>query len=372
MAAVNSIIENIRPYRVASHKVWMVSPEERSKVLKLDWNESTVGPAPEVREALKALMEEDDFFHLYPSTYNEELMFALCAYTGMTQENIQYFGSSDSLHEYICRAYLEKGDKVLVLWPSYDNFRVTAESTGAVLSYSEMSSDFVCDFGKLFTDLRAVQPKLAYICNPNNPTGTLLSPRDIEELLKAFPDTIFLIDEAYEEFSASSVMAFVNSYENLLVTRTLSKAFGLANLRFGYLVASESNIEAVSRIRNPKNITTFTQVAATEALRHQDHMWAYVEEVKAARSFFIEALNGQPYADRYEAFPSEGNFVLIRCRDAMVKAATLQFLEQNNIFIRNVSQAESLANCVRITIGTREQMQRVLDVLGLAIEWKIV
>ena len=373
MSYVNPRLLTLKPYKVASHKIWSVPAGERSGILKLDWNEATVPPSPKVRQALKDLMEEEDFFHLYPSTFNEELMRSLSAYTGMPEANIQYFGSSDSLHEYIARAYLGEGKKVLVLWPSYDNFRLTAESTGAKLCYSEMSSDFELSLQQLREDLEREKPDMAYVCNPNNPTGTLIPSACVEELVNDFRDTVFLLDEAYIEFSgAASSCRLVLHHENLLVTRTLSKAFGLANIRFGYLIASEENIQAISRIRNPKNITTFTQVAAIAALKDTAYMRAYAEEVRSAREIFINGMNREPLKDFFEAFPSCGNFVLLRCRNAGTKQAILKWYEAHNIFVRNVSQSASLVNCIRVSVGTEDQMQQVLDVTRLAIEEKII
>ena len=373
MNFVNPRLLNLKPYKVASHKIWAVPAGERSRILKLDWNEATVPPSPKVKEALRNLMDEEDFFHLYPSTFNEKLMQALSRYTGMPEANLQYFGSSDSLHEYIARAYLGEGKKVLVLWPSYDNFRLTAESSGAVLCYSEMNADFEFSLKQLREDLAREDPSMAYICNPNNPTGTLIPSDCVEELIRDFPETMFLLDEAYIEFSgAASSCRLVQDHENLLVTRTLSKAFGLANIRFGYLVASEANIQAISRIRNPKNITTFTQAAAAAALEDADYMRAYAREVMSAREIFILGMNRKPLGDFFEAFPSSGNFVLLRCRDAAVKEAILKWYEAHDIFVRNVSQSASLANCIRVSIGTEDQMQQVLNVTRLAIEEKII
>ena len=373
MSYVDPRLLTLKPYTVASHKIWSVPACERSRILKLDWNEATVPPSPKVREALKSLMDEEDFFHLYPSTFNEELMQALSAYTGMPAANIQYFASSDSLHEYIARAYLGEGKKVLVLWPSYDNFRLTAESTGAVMCYSEMSADFELSLQKLREDLAREKPAMAYICNPNNPTGTLIPSGCVEELVSAFKDTLFLLDEAYIEFSGTSSSGrLALEHENILVTRTLSKAFGLANIRFGYLIASRENIQAISRIRNPKNITTFTQVAAIAALQDADYMRAYAKEVMSAREIFVSGMNREPLKDCFEAFPSSGNFVLIRCRNARTKAAILKWYEEHNIFVRNVSQSASLVNCIRVSVGTEAQMQQVLDVTKLAIQEKII
>ncbi len=373
MIRVNPRLLNLKPYKVASHKIWSVPASERAAILKLDWNEATIPPSPKVREALKKLISEEDFLHLYPSTFNDELMQALSSYTGMPEENLQYFGSSDSLHEYIARAYLDEGRKVLVLWPSYDNFRLTAESTGASMCYSEMSRDFEFSLEQFKTDLTREKPDMAYICNPNNPTGTLLSAETVEELTGEFPETVFLLDEAYIEFSGeASSCPLVRKYDNLLVTRTLSKAFGLANIRFGYLIASAANIQAISRIRNPKNIMTFTQVAAIAALQDADYMRAYAEEVKMARALLIGGMNSAPLSAHFRAFPSFGNFVLVRCDSADTKAKILDWYESRDIYVRPVSQSESLTDCIRISIGTSKQIETVLQATRLAITEKII
>lgn len=373
MIHINPYVQNIKPYTVASHKIWAVSPEERAGILKLDWNEASVDPSPKVMAALKELMAQGDFFRLYPSTFNEELMDAISEYTGMPRENLQYFGSSDSLHEYIARTYLGEGTKVLVLWPSYDNFRLTAESSGAKLYFSEMDENFVFSAQKLAADLKAVKPELCYVCNPNNPTGTLIGKDVIRDLLDRFPDTVFLIDEAYTEFAGdASVKELTLNHENLLVTRTLSKAFGLANMRFGYLIASSANIEVISRIRNPKNITTFTQVAAAAALRDAGYMRGFAKEVEEGRRHFIDTVNRTELDAKLQAFESKGNFVLLRCQSAEIKAALIAHYEADNIFVRNVSQSASLANCIRITVGTKAQMERVIRSTMLAFEREII
>ena len=366
MSLWNETLNTIKPYTVASHKIWAVEPAERSQILKLDWNEATIPPSPLVRQRLMALMEEEDVFRLYPSTFNEALMARLAEYSGLPEENIQYFGGSDDLHEYLARAYLKEGDRVLILWPSYDNFRLTAESTGARLFYAELGEDFAFDETDFRRRMEAVKPRLVYICNPNNPTGTLI-PRDtIARLLEDYPDSCFVVDEAYGEFAEESAEELVLSRENLLITRTLSKAFGLANLRFGYLLASRANIQAISKIRNPKNINTFTQVAATAALEDAAYMRQYVAMVQEGRRYFIDAINQGPLNAYMKAFESQGNFVLIRCRTPEVKTVLNRQWEARNIFVRDVRQSASLEGCLRVTIGKKSQMEQVIACASLA------
>ena len=102
----NKYLRNLKPYKLASHAIWTVSPSERDKVLKLDWNEATLPPSPLVKQRITELLEEPDFFHLYPMTHNDVLLHRLAEYVGISEDNVQYFASSDALHEYICKVYI--------------------------------------------------------------------------------------------------------------------------------------------------------------------------------------------------------------------------------------------------------------------------
>lgn len=360
MSYINKYLRNFKPYKVASHKVWQVNNQERAKILKLDWNESTVQPSPLVKSRLETLMK-DDFLNLYPATYNEKLHSLLSEYVNLSKNNVQYFASSDSLHEYIAKMYITVGDPVLILWPSYDNFRLTAQVAGAQVMFWDLNSDFTFNSDLFEEKIKRKNPSLVYICNPNNPTGLLLSKNYIEHLLKKFPCTMFLIDEAYIEFSPNeSCKDLVVEYDNLLISRTMSKAFGLANIRFGYLLASSENIQYISSIRNPKNITTFAQEAVIGALLDVEYMKNYVNRVNNAKNIFISKIN-EISGNKFFAYESSANFVLVRCEDLLTKSEILNFLERNNVFVRNVSQSESVKDCIRITIGTEEQMDIVID-----------
>jgi len=284
----NKYLRNLAPYKLASHTIWSVEPSKRNEMLKLDWNEATMPPSPLVKQRILELLNEPDCFHLYPTVKNEKLLKALADYVGLPVENIQYFASSDALHEYICKVFISVGDPVMILGPSYDNFRLTCQANGADVFFSEYNADFSFDADRFENDIRQKEPAVVYICNPNNPTGNRHSYDYIEHLLNEFTDTLFLVDEAYYEFSGLSVKDLVLKYDNLLISRTMSKAFALANFRVGYLIASKENVQFVNRIRNPKNISTLAQVAALAALEDVDHMWTYVQEVLKGKQYFIE------------------------------------------------------------------------------------
>lgn len=357
----NKYLRNLKPYKLASHKIWSVSPEGRKGILKLDWNEATIPPSPKVREALQALIDEPEFFNLYPTTLNERLLNALSNFTELPKENLQYFGSSDALHEYICKVFIGVGDPVMILGPSYDNFRLTCQANGGEVFYSNYNEDFTFDAERFENDIIKIEPAVVYICNPNNPTGNLHHKLYIEHLLNAFPDTLFLIDEAYMEFGGESAKDLVLKYDNILISRTMSKAFALANFRVGYLMASKDNIQFINKIRNPKNLSTIAQTAAIAALEDNEYMWSYVEQIKAGKELFVEEMS--KIAPKVKLFPGYGNFCMLQFQTIDEKKQLIEYLSNNNIFVRELMQGPIVERCFRITIGTTEQMKRVINVI---------
>ena len=361
MRYINKFLRNLAPYNVASHKIWDVPAEERSKILKLDWNEATIPPSPLVKKRLTELINNHPTFNLYPSSYNKELHEKFANYAVVPKQNLQYFASSDVLHEYIVRVFVTVGDPVLILGPTYDNFRLTCEAQGGKVYYSEYSKDFTLSEDAFENDIQRYNPSLVYICNPNNPTGNLLSVDYLEHLFNHYTETLFLIDEAYFEFTGVSVKDLIFKYENLLISRTMSKAFALAGFRIGYLLSCADNINTISKVRNPKNFTTYAQVAADAVLSDIQYMRDYVQEVNTAKIHFvnfIESLDGV-----LKVFNTNGNYLLVRLSEEVDKNELLKHFETHNIFVRDFSHSQLLFDCFRITIGTREQMTIVKNVI---------
>lgn len=361
MKFINKYLRNLAPYKVASHKVWEVSDEKRKSILKLDWNEATVPPSPHVKNRLQKLVENEDIYYLYPSTNNDEILQRLSIYTKLPVDNIQYFASSDSLHEYLVTMYITVGDPILVLGPTYDNFRLTSQSQGAIVHYFNYDEQFNLDEAEFINAIKSLTPSLVYVCNPNNPSGTLLSKVFLMKLISEFPDIIFLIDEAYFEFSGESMADQVVNYPNLFVSRTFSKAFALANFRAGYLISDVQNIQQISKIRNPKNFTTFAQEAVIGVLSDLDYMKRYVDEVNITRVWFIEELSQLSYVKR--VFQSHANFVLVEFTSFDNKTKVFNYLNENDIFVRNLMHSDMLMNTLRFSIGIKVQMSRVIEVL---------
>jgi histidinol-phosphate aminotransferase len=257
--------------------------------------------------------------------------------------------------------YITVGDPILVLGPTYDNFRLTSQAQGAVVNYFNYENDFSIDENKFIKTINQLSPSLVYICNPNNPSGNLLSKQFLKKIIQNFPETIFLVDEAYYEFSGHTIADEVVNFPNLFVSRTFSKAFGIANFRAGYLISDVNNIQQLSKIRNPKNFTTFAQEAVIAVLSDVDYMEKYVVEVNEAKEWFSIELTKLDFID--QVFESHANFVLVKFKSFDVKMNVYNKLIENNIFVRNLLHSDLLINTLRISIGTKEQMNIVIDVL---------
>lgn len=355
----NEHIKKILPYKLASRKIWECI--DKDDVLKLDWNEATIKPSPMVRKAIERCIELIGFRY-YPDVNNQRLLKGIAEYTGLDDANVQYFASSDSAHEYVVKCFLEAKDTVLILGPTYDNFRLAVEAMGSSVHYHYYSDGFSFDNRLYSSDLELLKPKMAYICNPNNPTGTFISPSVIEHLLSSYPKTMFVVDEAYYEFAGDSCVLLCNKYDNIIISRTFSKAFALANFRIGYVISCEMNIRTLNKIRNPKNICSFSQEAAIAALLDTQYTKNYVNEVINARHWLsTELLKITP--EIKNVYEGKGNYILLELKDELEKNYFVGALAKNNIFIRDLSHVRSLENFVRITIGTMPQMQRVMIVI---------
>jgi histidinol-phosphate aminotransferase len=354
-------ILNVKPYRLSSHEAWV----EQSEVLKLDWNEATIPNSRNLKNYFIESLENGKLkLNWYPDIDNSKLRFLLSQYVDLPEEYIQYYASSDSIHEYLGTALIDRGDNVLIITPTYDNFRVVMEVNGANIIYfkTEEEDRFQIDFIKLCDVLIEKSPKLVYIGFPNNPTGTQLEISQLEYLISNNNNSLFIIDEAYYEFSGLTSSRLILKYDNIIVSRTFSKAFGIAALRIGYLLASPRFHSLINQVRNAKNISSFAQLGAMYVLERQDDMKKYVHEVNKAKDYLIKELI---QIKNLKCLDSYGNFILVKIlRD---KQNLIKLLRDKKIYIRDF-QTEELINYVRITVGTIQQMQQLVMSIK---EWDI-
>lgn len=342
-----SSVARLDPYEVSRSAV--LSNEEKGKHLKLDWNESTFPTSPALIEALQQVLAEGHLEY-YPDVQAVTLRERLSEYVGGDAEYIQVFNGSDAALRNILDTYIEPGDKVLVREPVYTQPYTFVHTNGGEVVNFTASSPFSKGIAEYEHHLQNSGCKVTYHPNPNNPTGVCYEASELASLLEQFPDILFIVDEAYYEFTGTTVANLVQRYDNLVVTRTFSKAFGLAGVRVGYVVAGSSVMKEVNKVRNGKSVGLLGQIAATAALEHVDHMREAVAEVGRAREWTENHL-------REEGIPfhtTPANFILIKVGNA---PKVVERLQESQILVRDRSYLPQLEGCIRVTIGSREQME---------------
>ncbi|MBI4407442.1 MAG: histidinol-phosphatase [Candidatus Kerfeldbacteria bacterium] len=259
-------------------------------------------------------------------------------YVQVPGSSILVTNGSDQGIDLIFRAFVEVGDGVVLPEPSFAMFKQCADIQGACI-------------------VRQIKPntKLIVICNPNNPTGALTPLLTIEALAKTNPNTIILIDEAYAEFSGVTAIPLMTQYPNIIVTRTFSKAFGLASVRMGYIVANSTYIQELKKIMGPYDLNSAGVTAVRVALADTSYVTSYVQEVMQQAKPLVELFFRK---NSIEYYPSQANFVLFKPDQAEHVA---QRLEQAGYRLR-LQRHPSIAGTLRVSIGTVPQMRRFINV----------
>ena len=314
-----------------------------------DWNESEFPPTNKVFEVMKSFYR----YERYPDITAKLLKSKLSDYVSLPVDFIEVYNGSDDALKDIITVFVDRETHVLSYQPSYtqvNTFITTNTENYMKVNIKNPLGEHEYDF-----DYCKVA-NVVYLVNPNNPTGKLLAVEEIEKLLKTYPDTLFIVDEAYYEFAKQSCSHLVVSHKNLIVTRTFSKAFGLASVRLGYCMAHPDTLLHLRKIRNGKAVNALGQLCGIAALDDLDYLDSRIDEMNDAKKFFVDNLPHE-----YCAVESQTNFVLLKTPDSK---KLLNKMKDNKILIRDRSSFDNLENCVRITIGSKKQIIRVLDVIN--------
>ena len=313
-----------------------------------DWNESEFPPTNKVFEVMKSFYR----YERYPDITATELKNKLSEYVSLPVDFIEVYNGSDDALKDIITVFVDKDTHVLSYQPSYT--QVNTFITTNTENY--MKVNIKDPLGKHEYDFNYCKINdVVYLVNPNNPTGKLLPVEEIKKLVKTYPNTLFIVDEAYYEFAKQSACHLVVSHKNLIVTRTFSKAFGLASVRLGYCMGHPDTLSDLRKIRNGKAVNTLGQLCGIAALNDLDYLQSRIDEMNDAKNFFINNL-----PNYYNAVDSDANFVLVKTPDSK---KLLEKMRENKILIRDRSAFDNLENCVRITVGSKKQIIRVLDVM---------
>ncbi len=328
-----------------------------SRLVKLNTNENPYGPSPRAIEAMQAAIGDE--LRLYPDPNGERLKQAVADYYGVSAAQVFVGNGSDEVLAHAFHGLFQHGRPLLFPDVTYSFYPVYCGLYG--IDYQTVALDE--QFQIEVDDYRRPNGGIIFP-NPNAPTGRLLPLEAIERLLAANPDSVVLVDEAYVDFGGQSAIALVDRYPNLLVTQTLSKSRSLAGLRVGLAVGHPELIEALERIKNSFNSYPLDRIAlAGAAVAFEDR--AYFEQTCRRVIDSREALVASLAALGFEVLPSAANFVFARhaAHDAAQLAARLR---EQGVIVRHFRQPR-IEQFLRITIGTPEQNQALLDALGTAL-----
>jgi histidinol-phosphate aminotransferase len=338
---IRANILQLKPYRSAR--------QDYIEGILLDANENAFG-CPIDAEGLP--------LNRYPDPYQQPLRKKLAELNGVRDENVFVGAGSDEAIDLLFRIFCEPAsDSILSAEPTYGMYRVSANIHNVSVISSLLTPEFQLDVGDILAKVNR-NIKLIFCCSPNNPTANLLRGEDIRLICESVT-AVVVVDEAYIEFSgAESLSMYVQSYPNLVVLRTLSKAWGLAGIRLGYCIADPTIIGYLMKVKAPYNVNLLSSHFALTVLQNPKSMQSSVSAIITERKRLTEALSS--FKNVKNVYPSDANFLLVRFTESK---QVFSELIRRGIIVRDRSGEPGLANCLRITVGTPEQNTILLNAL---------
>jgi histidinol-phosphate aminotransferase len=339
MIRAKHTVEKLAPY---------VAPlEGRRGKLRLDFNENTVGPSAKVVEALRAMTPEE--YAIYPEY--DPLHEAVARWFRVSRAEVGLFNGADAAIRAIFDAFGEEGATFLTTSPTFGYYGPCAAQQGMKIVAVHYEGDLSFPLAAIRRELEK-RPRILFVCNPNNPTGTLVAAETILELADASPDTLVVVDELYATFTGVTVLPGALERENVLVLRSLSKSAGLASLRLGFALGCSALVDRLNRVTGPYDINAFAVRAGLAAIDDDEHVCRYVAVVKEAKAFTVEQLA----ARGVRHFADGGNYLLVWPPGDL--AAVVAGLDARGILVRSMAKKPLIDGSFRLTIGTLEQMAR--------------
>jgi histidinol-phosphate aminotransferase len=326
------------------------------KVIKLSSNENNLGPSP---KAVEAVLQTSKVLHHYTDTRAVSLRKAIAKYVGLKPENILAAAGSSEIMSFIVRAFSKPGDEVVLADPSFTLYAEVALADGRTPVVIKLPPDFVLKIEDIERKLSA-RTRVIFITRPNNPTSKLPPLEMVQKLMQLAPDAVIVSDEAYVEFADAfpqvSAVNLISDKSNILVTRTFSKLFGLANLRIGYAVGPKTAISALAKVQPKWNLGMVAQNAAEAAVGDREHFAKTRQMVKQGRDYLMRELPRIPGIETVS--DPQGNFVMAKVVGAGFAAAALtEALTRRGIVIRG----DFHPDYVRISVGTMPQNKALIE-----------
>lgn len=343
----------IKPY-IAKMSPYTPPLEGRSKgnKLLLDFNERTTPIPSFIKDVIVDFMNQDRT-HRYPE-YGD-ICEKIAKYCDVSPDSVMITNGSDQGIDVIVRSFLGVNDNIILPIPTFAMTPHCAELQGANLITPHYTRDGGYPLDDVLNKIDE-KTKIIVVCNPNSPTGTLLELDGIEKLAKTAPNAIIYIDECYYEFCNVTAKDLIKKYPNIIITRTFSKTWGLSALRIGYIIADPKWINEFLKVRGPYDVNTFAVVALSAALDNPEYMQSFVKEVlEISKPLIINYFEKRDI----EYWPTRSNFILFKPKDSQGLEAALR---KEDILVRP-RKGPNIDGTLRLTFGTKEQMERVIKVL---------
>ena len=336
----------------------------QQRIIKLSSNEGALGPSP---KAMAAYTAEAASLHRYPDGGANRLRDAIGSHFGLDAKQIVCGNGSDELISMLCRAYAGPDDEILYSEHGFLMYPISAHTVGAT-PVSAPETDLTANVDALLAAVTD-RTRIVFLANPNNPTGTYLPKDEVARLRAGLPDrTLLVIDAAYAEFVSRNDYdpgnELVDACDNVVMTRTFSKIFGLGALRLGWAYCPPHITDVMNRLRGPFNTTAAAQAAGVAALEDTDFLERSLQHNETTRSWFMSQIDRIPGVT---AVPSLGNFVLVRFRDQATAEAADTALKSAGIIVRRMG-GYGLADSLRISIGQTDEMEICVSALKQYIE----
>jgi len=333
---------------ILERRTYDAPAEGREGKVRLDFNENTAGCSPAVTRALRKISTKQ--LAMYPEY--ERRSARLARYFGVDREELLLTNGGDDALRVFFDTFVDPGSSILICEPTFPMYRYYAEIAGARVEALRYGREMEFPLAAILAELEK-EPRVLFIANPNNPTGTLLQVETIEKILRATTKTAVVIDEAYAEFSGVTLVPYIGKYPHLFIARTFSKAAGLAALRLGAVMAGAESLSYLRRAMPPFPVNLAALVAAEAAARDGAAIRRRVREIHRERAWF----EGELHDIGVKTFPSGGNFLLANFGAGGPRL--FQQLEREGILLRDRSK-DLGAGFVRITIGTQAEMKLLL------------
>ena len=333
---------------------------EPDQIVKVASNENPLGPSPLAVKAIEGAAKEA---HIYPDGGGYKLRQAIAEKYGLTKDNVVLGNGSNEIIELLCHTFLNRDAELIAAEHAFVVYKLMATLFGA--KYVEVTDpNFIHDLDGM-ADAITEDTRLVFIANPNNPTGTMVDQEAIDRFMDRLPEHVIAVfDEAYYEFPdhPADVLKYVREGRNVCVLRTFSKIHGLAALRIGYGLAPAHLAGLLQKARQPFNTNALAQAGALAALADEDH----VQKTRAINAEGLEFLSQAMTERGIEWVPSFANFLLLKCGDG---DAVFQAMLQQGVIVRAMS-GYKLPDWIRVSIGTPEENQRVVEVLDAVLAAK--